>query len=119
MSGTPVEHVLSEYSFKGLDALDFVPVASVSFGGGYDWDEFHAWYSPSRRMFFWASGSGCSCNSIGDDICSVDDLENGRDRRDVMAAIGRYFDDRYGDKPGDRVEALGEINAFRIPRADA
>lgn len=120
MSGTPVEHVLSEYRFKGdLKSLDFVPVVSVDFGGGYDWDEFHAWYSPSRRVFFWTSGAGCSCNSISDDIYSIDDLENGRERADVMAAVRSYFDGRYDDKPGDRVEALAEVNAFRVPRADA
>lgn len=106
MSGTAVEHVLSEYTFKGdLKSLDFVPVVSVDFGGGYDWDEFHAWYSPSRRVYFWTSGAGCSCNSISDEIYSIEDLENGRDRADVDL--------------GDRVEALAEVNAFRVPRADA
>lgn len=99
--------------FDGFDALDFVPVVDVDLGEAYEWDEFHAWYSPSRRAFFWASGSGCSCNSFGDELTSLDDFENGQSRADVMAAVNRYFDGQYMDRPQERVAALHTINAFR------
>lgn len=114
-SGTAVEYVLSTYHFKGVKELDFVPVVSIHLLEGYEWDEFHAWYSPSRRMYFWTSGSGCSCNSIADGIYSLDDLENGRARSDVMAAVNRYFDDRHDSEryATDRADALYETNSFR------
>lgn len=92
--------------------LDWVPVVSVDLGGGYDWNELHAWYSPSQRVYYWGSGSGCSCNSWREYFSSVADFENGQTRADLMAGIGRYFDDQYRDYPTDRVAALAEANAF-------
>lgn len=110
MSGTNIRDVF--YSDRDwLDGLDWVPVVSVDLGGGYDWDEFHAWYSPTERRYFWGSGSGCSCNSFDDDFYNLSDFEDG-DRPALMAAIGRYFDEQYLNHPQERVRALAEANAF-------
>ncbi|AXA97611.1 hypothetical protein [Microbacterium sp. PM5] len=103
--------------FEGSDDLDFVPVVDVDLGESYEWDEFHAWYSPSRRAYFWASGAGCSCNSFADDLRSLDDFENGRARADVMAALNRYFDGQYYDRSQQRADALYTVNAFRPTEA--
>lgn len=106
------------YDFEGLYDLDFIPVVSVDLGISYEWDEFHAWFSPSRQMYFWGSGSGCSCNSFADGFRSIQDFENGRERSDVMAALNRYFDAQYENHPQERVAALYDVNSFRVPRAD-
>jgi hypothetical protein len=31
--------------------LDWIEVVDVELAGGYEWDEFHAWYSPSQRVY--------------------------------------------------------------------
>lgn len=112
MPGTDIAS-LFEYGRLDTEGLDFVPVVSVDLGESYEWDEFYAWYSPSRRAYFWISGSGCSCNSIHDDVGSLDDFENGRARSDVMAALNAYFDSRYRVSNSDRAAALYEVNSFR------
>lgn len=115
MAGTELSDLL-EYS-SGRDELkgsDLVPVVSVDLGSGYSWDEFHAFYSPSRRRFFWASGSGCSCNTWHDNIRTLDDFENGSTRADVMAALNRFFDEasEYKNHESTRVAKLAEVNSF-------
>lgn len=116
MTGTTLEDALGmewrSRNFTMPDPMDLVPVTSVNLGGGYDWDEFHAWYSPSRRVYYWASDSGCSCNSFGDGLDSIDDFENGRSRADVMAGANRYFDDQDTNPAQERVRVLHEINSF-------
>lgn len=110
MSGTEIKDLFYG-NREWLDGLDWVPVTSVDLGGGYDWDEFHAWYSPSARRYFWGSGSGCSCNSFSDDFYNVSDFEDG-DRPALMAAVGRYFDGQYLNRPMERVTALSDVNGF-------
>lgn len=63
------------HDIEGVE--DFIDVVDVDFGGGYDWDEFHAWYSPSKRRYFWAEGSGCSCSYFGEDLYKLDDFSSG------------------------------------------
>lgn len=110
MAGTELSNLL--YNKDSLVGDDLVPVTGVDLGsGGYEWDELHAFYSPSRRRFFWYSDSGCSCNSWGDELRTIDDFENGT-KADLMAAINRYCDDGYGVTGTKRVDALYEANAF-------
>lgn len=92
--------------------LDWVPVVDVDLGGGYEWDEFHAWYSVSERVYYWGSGSGCSCDSFTDNFHSVGDFANGRGRAEVMAALTSYFADHYTPYPQEAVRALYTVNAF-------
>lgn len=115
MSGTAIKDLFGAYGHEWVDGLDWLPVVEVDLGGGWDWEEFHAWYSPTARRYFWGSGSGCSCDSFTDDFRSVGDFENG-DRPALMAALNRYFDAMYTQKPQERVRALTEANAFD-PRA--
>lgn len=96
---------------------ELIEVVAIDLAESYEWEEFHAWYSPARRVYFWASGSGCSCNAFGDDIRSLDDLQNGRERSDVMAAVNAFFDESYRDAPSDRVDALYRVNTFQPPKA--
>lgn len=104
---------LLEYT-SGREELknsDLVTVLSLNLGSGYSWNEFHAFYSPSRRRFFWASAAGCSCNSWSDYVGTLDDFENGLTRADVMSALNRWFDEEEAS-PDIRVRALAEINSF-------
>ncbi|QPL14175.1 hypothetical protein SEA_MORRILL_21 [Microbacterium phage Morrill] len=97
--------------------LDWVEVIDVDLGGGYDWDEFHAWYSPSQRVFYYASDSGCSCNSFGMFFNTVSDFQVTTDRPTLMKAITEWFDQTYNKRPSELVEALHKINAFDVRKA--
>lgn len=91
---------------------DFVPVVSVDNGGGYEWDECHVWYSPEERRYYWASGSGCSCNSLSDDVRSKADLGVG-DRDEAKRAFRSYLDGSYSVRAGAALDAMDEFEGFR------
>jgi len=117
MAGTELSDLLEHtYGLEELKNSDLVPVVSVNLGSGYDWEEFHAFFSPSRRRFFWASGAGCSCNSWHDGLRTLDDFENGVSRADVMAAMNRFFDEseEYRSSRVDRIAKLAEVNSFNV-----
>ena len=93
-------------------SADWVPVVTMDDGGGYDWATFHGWYSPSRRVYFYGGGAGCSCNSYVDYFTNLGDFESG-DRAALMAALRRFAEDhRYTFGPVDLVDALHEANGF-------
>lgn len=73
---------------------DFDHFLSIGEGGGYEWDDLEAWYSPSRRRFYWLEGSGCSCNSLGDDVSSIADFLDG-DREALMRAVKEKHESFY------------------------
>jgi len=54
----------------------------------YDWVQTHIWYSPSHRRYYWHSESGCSCNSFGDYVNTIDDMESGT-KADCLRALQR------------------------------
>lgn len=86
-------HVLSKYTYPGYVRIegteDWVTVVELG-DGGYEWEEFKVFYSPSQRMYFWHGGAGCSCNSWSDDVHSVGDFENGSEKTAVMSAWERF-----------------------------
>lgn len=94
---------------------DLVRVVRLGNGGGYDWDEFRAYYSPSRRRYFWLAQSGCSCNSFGDRVGSIEDLSNGA-RDDLERAIRAWHDGAYSDGGrGDGLKSIDALKAFIEP----
>lgn len=103
------------FYYEWHEGLDWVPVVSVDIGGGYDWDEFHAWYSPSARKYFWGSGSGCSCNSFSQEFYGPEDFSNGN-RDALKSALGLYFDETYLNHNEERVRALSAVRDFRTPK---
>lgn len=98
----------------GID--DWEHVLSIDEGGGYDWTSFEAFYSPSARKFFWVSGAGCSCDSIGSDVYSVADFENGD--RDALARSIRSFaeDYSYAVPAPEVIRALDAVRDWRGDR---
>lgn len=67
---------------------DWQHVVSMMSGGGYDWVELHAFYSPSARRFFWHGDSGCSCFHWGADL-RVGDFEDG-DRDALLRGLEAF-----------------------------
>lgn len=92
--------------------LDFIEVVDVNLGGGYQWDEFHGWYSPSRRRYFWSGDGGCSCNAWGDNLYKLDDLENGS-KDDMERAMRSYLDGVYNVSASDVLDAVRQVKTFR------
>lgn len=91
--------------------LDFIEVVDL-IGGGYDWDEFHGWYSPSRRRYFWDYGSGCSCSSWGDELYKLDDMMNGS-KVDMERSLREFMDGAYSFVPSDVLDAVAQVKRFR------
>lgn len=60
----------------------------------YDWSEFAGFYDPETRMFYWAEGSGCSCNYLWDDFSSIGDMGVGR-KEEFLSAAASFADGRY------------------------
>jgi hypothetical protein len=117
MSGTRLIDVLYSYDSDEpwFKTVDWVPVTSIDLGGGYDWEEFHAWWSPSARLFYYGSGSGCSCNSFSDDYRKVDDFSYTPRKEEVRAAARRFVDGSYRsarDVFQARNDAMADIAAF-------
>lgn len=92
----------------------WVHVLSVDLGTGYEWDELAAFYSPAGRRFYWISGSGCSCNSLGDEVTGIASFEEG-DRDALRRAIKRFADASYypaAEVAPKRLAAIQSVKAF-------
>jgi hypothetical protein len=57
----------------------------------YEWERFVSYYDPQSGMFYWMSGSGCSCNYLEEDYKTVSDLSVGR--KDEFLSAASYFGD--------------------------
>lgn len=101
IEGTLVDPIAVARSKSGwLDMTDLsVPgwtEVLVKYSGGYDWDFFGAWHDHDARIFYWLSGSGCSCNDPGDGIYTTGDLEQGR-KSELIAAYKEWSAAEYND----------------------
>ena len=64
-------------------------------------------------MFFWASGSGCSCNWIWDDIYRVEDFEFGS-RDELIGAVRRKYGNAYRKTPDLMLADIAIVKQFSI-----
>lgn len=71
----------------------------------YDWDRFASFYDPSSRMFYWVSGSGCSCNDLWDDVRSVGDLSVGR-KDEFLRAASEFASESYNGSYASELDHL-------------
>ena len=96
---------------------NWVHVVSIDSSGGYDWTTLHAFWSPTSRRFFWASGSGCSCNSWGEDLRTEGDFENG-DKLGLQRSIRQLAEEYpYSVSATDVLDAVGAVATFRtVPK---
>jgi len=105
---------LPKLKIDGLD--DFAEVVNEDIGAGYEWDTFAAWYSPSRRQYFWTSQAGCSCNYFGQDTFTLADLHNG-DRHALARAAQEWGGEAYGLETKRAALVVGSIREFVEPKA--
>ena len=96
----------------------FVEVVYASPGGGYEWEEFAAWYDTVSRRFFWSWQSGCSC--YGFEFESLGELENG-DRNALIRTAKEYAencsfisDAQRSDHKAALVQAITNFNPSKI-----
>lgn len=105
------------YTYHGTEipqTQDFDHVLTIEFGGVYDWDSLVAWWSPSKRRFFWLDGSGCSCNSLGDDVRSIDDFTAGN-RDELTTAVRAKYDNGYRQfKLTGALDDLAKVKSYRF-----
>jgi len=116
MEGMKLADVLWDYSDDPwFNHVDWEPVVSIDLGESYSWEEFHAWYSPSKRVFYYGSGSGCSCNSFRDDYRRAEDFEVTPRREELKTAAIAFVDQSYRparDVATLRNEAIATINSY-------
>lgn len=100
----------TEVAIPGLEDLEPVFLEDE---GGYEWTAMGAWYSPSQRRFFWVQDSGCSCNSFGDGVRSVEDFQNGS-KADLLAASDSFLiiESYGGFTQSSRDRALAAVRDF-------
>lgn len=91
---------------------DFVPVLFVD-EGGYEWAEFHAWYSPGQRRYFWSGQTGCSCFSY--EVSSLGDLQVGS-RDDLLRSIKEWVEDDAKCYGVDGIAVMQAARDFKEPR---
>jgi hypothetical protein len=83
----------NEMSYSSIiEENNLVLVDSWSGQESYEWTEIEVYYSEEKRQYFWLSGSGCSCNSLWDDVNSIEDLCNGS-RKNAIDAIKRFAEE--------------------------
>lgn len=75
MKGTYSTQTIPYWPRDGQRRWDMEIVASANAGESYEWDEFVVLRLPDKpEEFYVAEGSGCSCNSLWDDVNSPYDL---------------------------------------------
>lgn len=88
-------------------------VLTMDDSGGYDWTTLHAFWSPTARRFFWHGGSGCSCNSWGDDLRSEADFQDGN-RTALRKAIHDFTEEHpYSVKAFEAINAIYALAQFK------
>lgn len=91
---------------------DFQFVTSLDDGGGYDWTTWAAWYSPSKRQYFVASGSGCSCNDLSTDVRRLEDFETNSSKEELKRSLRAFCDDNFYDDKPNLMDEISAINSF-------
>ena len=97
-----------------VGAEDFVDVVTVELGEGYDWDTLAAFYSPSRRRYFWASGRGCSCDSLSSQIGGLGDFGDGG-RLALAEAVREKWGNGYRLNPSARARDVATVLSYTEP----
>ena len=91
---------------------DWILVAELGDGGGYDWTDFNVFYSPSARRYFWHGDSGCSCNSWSDGLSTDADFENG-DRTALSRAWEAFAKDSYAFSVTEYLSGVSTIRDLK------
>ena len=88
-----------------------IEIAEIDQGGGYEWDEWHAYYDPETRMYYTGSGGGCSCDYY--EIEQYVDESNGlHSKSDVLGSLNSYADESCLDVRIEASKAQAKIMDF-------
>lgn len=68
----------------------FENVISSNDGSHYFWKEFHGYYDTLTDAYYWASGEGCSCDSVSMYIETLGDFESSKSKDDMQRAFDSY-----------------------------
>lgn len=91
-------------------------VGGLGDGGGYDWSVLNV-YKAEDGNYYWYEGSGCSCNSLEDDISSTSDMTplNASTWNEFSTAV-MGWDGGWGSTSGsDKAQLLASMSNL-IPR---
>ena len=92
-----------------------IEFATIDQGGGYEWDEWHAYYDPETRLYYTGEGAGCSCDYY--DIREAVDQSNGlHSRADVLASLNRYADESYDNIRKEAAVTASKVMSFTPPK---
>ena len=97
---------------EGKDSLDWVEVIDVCANLSYDWDEFHAWYSPKDRTYYWGADSGCSCSYYGYYIKSTSQFQSSQDKEVLARSLSEYLKDNHYSHD-DRARYKAALREFK------
>ena len=88
-----------------------IEIAEIDQGGGYEWDEWHAYYDPETRMYYTGEGAGCSCDYY--EITQYVDASNGlHSKSDVLNSLNFYADESYRNIRIEASKAQARIMDF-------
>jgi len=107
--------VREKFQLEGTE--DWVVVVELfgDSGGGYEWSEFKAFYSPAARRYFWFGDGGCSCNGWGDYL-DLAMFENGS-REDLTRAWRKFTEENKIDFTATHYfDGVQEIRKFEEPK---
>ena len=94
-----------------IEENNLVEVDSLSFGDGYSWTEIEVFYSKELKRFFWLEGSGCSCNSLWEDVKSLADMCDGT-RLAAASAVRSLAEENRSEFYGDIATAANKVLSF-------
>lgn len=95
-----------------IEDNNLILVDSIGMSEGWDWTDMEVYFSKEKNRFYWISGSGCSCNSLWDDIRSLSDFEDG-DRKAAASAVRRFAEDSGYGSAGDIATAARTVLMFK------
>lgn len=109
-----VSDVVYGAEIAGTD--DFQFVVEVELGSGYHWDSLVAWWSPSKRKFFWLDGGGCSCDYLGMGVSRLDQFGVGN-RDELTSAVRQKYDQSHRTSTGMASSLLADLASVKTFRA--
>ena len=77
---------------KVIEDNNLIYIDDISLGDGYRWVEIEVYYSKEENRYFWISGSGCSCDSLWENVNTIADMCNGS-RQNAADAIRAFAEE--------------------------
>lgn len=96
-----------------IEDNELIQVAGVDSGEMYSWSTTEIYFQRSSGRFFALSGSGCSCNSFGDNVGNLADL-NEVTRAQAIQMLKDEAESAYDALAADDVQReVAKVRDFR------